>query len=94
MTTNEVLMKELEKSPATGVILMYFPSSDKERWRSAGERMEEGEGMEKGEGIEEGEKIKDGSKKKIDNSCGNTLVIYTHYRPSNVPFPHTLQTSQ
>ena len=42
---------------------MHLPSSDKERWSSAGER------------VEEGEKIKDGSKKKLDNSCGKSEHI-------------------
>ena len=82
-------MKELEKSPATAVILMHLPSSDKERWSSAGERVEEGERMEEGGGwrrmerMEEGEKLREGNNKEIDNRCG---------RSEHIGNLHTLQT--
>ena len=73
-----------------------------------GERMEEGEWMEEMEGMEEGERMEEGrgwrrgrnlgkeTRRKLTTDVGrvNTLVIYTHYRPSNVSFSYTLQTSQ
>ena len=59
--------------------------------------MEEGERMEEGEGMEEEEKLRQRNKKTIDNRCGkseHTCNLHTLPGPSNVTFPHTLQTSQ